>query len=200
MQHAIGLQGYGVRLEPLARKHLNALQLLGNDPSLWEFTFGCNPFTTDADAQRWLEDVLADPDMLAFAIVDESSGKIAGSTRYLEISQAHRKLEIGWTFLGRSFWRTHVNTAAKLLLLQYAFEEWNALRVQFKAEAVNTRSRSAILRLGATYEGTLRSFRIRSNGEIRDTSFFSVIRSEWPAVKERLLSFLERSLYNREAG
>lgn len=199
MQHSLSLQGHQVRVEPLGAQHLSRLKEIGNDASLWEFTFGANPFTSDARARDWLADVLSDPDMQAFAIIDERSGSVAGSTRYLEISQAHRKLEIGWTFLGRRFWRTHVNTAAKFLLLQYAFEEWRALRVQFKAEAINKRSRAAIARIGATYEGTLRNFRIRAGGEVRDTSFYSIIESEWPAVKERLLSFLDQSLYSREA-
>ncbi len=199
MQHSISLQGHQVRVEPLAKEHLPALRELGNDPALWECTFGSNPFTNGERAQAWLDDVLADPDMQAFTIIDERSGAVAGSTRFLEISQVHRKLEIGWTFLGRAFWRTHVNTAAKLLLMQYAFEDWNALRVQFKAEAVNQRSRRAILRLGATYEGTLRNFRIRSNGEIRDTSFYSVVDREWPMVKERLLTFLDQNLYSHAA-
>jgi len=199
MQHTISLQGHQVRLEPLSQQHLPALRDLGNDPALWEFTFGNNPFAGDERAQAWLEDVLNDSEMQAFTIIDERSGAVAGSTRFLEISEAHRKLEIGWTFLGRAFWRTHVNTAAKLLLMQYAFEDRNALRVQYKAEAVNQRSRRAILRLGATYEGTLRNFRIRSNGEIRDTAFYSVIDREWPMVKERLLTFLDQNLYSRAA-
>jgi RimJ/RimL family protein N-acetyltransferase len=128
------------------------------------------------------------------------SGTIAGSTRYLDIVEEHRKLEIGWTFLARRFWRTRVNTAAKFLLCRYAFEEWDAVRVQFKAEAINKRSHHAILRLGAVHEGTLRNFRIRPNGELRDTSFYSITSQEWPTVKERLLSFLDQSLYIREAG
>lgn len=200
MQHTIILQGQQVRLEPLAPAHLPALSELGNDPALWEFTFGTNPFTTGEGAQAWLEQVLADPDMQAFTIIDECTGAVAGSTRYLEISQAHRKLEIGWTFLGRKFWRTHVNTAAKLLLMQYAFEDWHAVRVQFKAEALNQRSHRAILRLGATHEGTLRNFRIKPPGEVRDTSFYSVVDREWPMVKERLLTFLDKNLYSRAAG
>jgi RimJ/RimL family protein N-acetyltransferase len=200
MQHSVTLRGHSVCLQPLAQHHLHLLREAGNDPALWEFTFGDNPFTSAANAQRWLDDVLANPTMQGFAIIDERAQTVAGSTRFLEISPEHRKLEIGWTFLGRRFWRTHVNTAAKFLLMQYAFEDWNALRVQFKAEAINGRSRAAILRLGATHEGTLRNFRIRPDGEVRDTAFFSVIQSEWPMVKERLLSFLDQNLYSLEAG
>lgn len=124
---------------------------------------------------------------------------VAGSTRYLDISPEHHKLEIGWTFLARRFWRTHVNTEAKFLLLKYAFEEWNAQRVQLKAEAINTRSHNAILRIGATHEGTLRNFRTRGDGQIRDVAFYSIIAPEWPGVKARILSLLDRTPDSREA-
>lgn len=191
------LEGEEVRLEPLHAVHLSALRECANDPPLWDFTYAPNPFTNDADANAWLRQALDDPANVPFAIVDKRSGEIAGSTRYLEISQAHRKLEIGWTFLARRFWRSHVNTEAKLLLFRHAFESWNAIRVQLKAEAVNQRSRAAILRLGATYEGTLRNFRVRpADGSFRDVSFYSVTDGEWPMVKERLLTFLDRSLYS----
>jgi N-acetyltransferase len=194
------LTGNGIRLEPLSAAHLDPLIICGNDPALWEFTFQSNPFTTLADAKAWLETALSEPDTRAFAIVDPASGQVAGSTRYLDISQEHRKLEIGWTFLARRFWRTHVNTAAKFLLCRYAFEDWNAARVQFKAEAINRRSHNAILRLGALHEGTLRNFRARPDGELRDVAFYSITSQEWPVVKERLLRLLDQTLYSREAG
>jgi N-acetyltransferase len=200
MNDGFVLHGHGVRLEPLSRTHLDAIVGCANDPALWEFTFQSNPFTTSQDAQRWLEITLSNPNERAFAIVDVQSGAVAGSTRYLDIVEEHRKLEVGWTFLARRFWRTHVNTAAKFLLCRYAFEEWNAVRVQFKAEALNKRSHNAILRLGAIHEGTLRNFRIRPDGELRDVAFYSITSQEWPMVKERLLSLLDQSLYIREAG
>lgn len=134
---------------------------------------------------------------MPFAVIDKRSGALAGSTRYMDIVDQYRKLEIGWTFLSRTYWRTHVNTEMKFLLFRYAFEEWNAIRVQLKAEAVNQRSRNAILRLGATYEGTLRNFRIQpSDGSIRSVSYYSVTNGEWPIVKERLLTFLDKSPYS----
>lgn len=194
------LEGESVRLEPLSASHLPALRACANDPALWEFTFGANPFTTDADAQAWLEQALRDPAVIPFAVIDKRSGAVAGSTRYMDIRPEHRTLEIGWTFLSRRFWRTHVNSEAKFLLLRYAFENRNAIRVQLKAESVNARSRAAILRLGATYEGTLRNFRIRpSDGSVRSVSFYSVTGEEWPEIKERLLTFLDRSLYSLAA-
>lgn len=200
MMNGFVLEGHAVRLEPLSQAHLHALAECANDPALWEFTFQSNPLATVKGAKEWLAAALAAEDQRAFAIVDTHTGDIAGSTRYLDIVEPHRKLEIGWTFLARRFWRTHVNTAAKFLLCRYAFEEWNAVRVQFKAEAVNKRSHRAILRLGAIHEGTLRNFRIRPNGELRDTAFYSITAAEWPAIKDRLLSLLDQSLYIPEAG
>jgi RimJ/RimL family protein N-acetyltransferase len=180
------LEGYNVRLEALAERHLPALRAQCHDPALWEFTFSDSPFGDDASANAWLRAAREDPKMQAFAVVDTSTGATIGSTRYLEIEPAHRKLEIGWTFLATPYWRSHVNTACKLLLMRYAFDEWNAVRMQFKAEATNLRSRRALEGIGATCEGVLRNFRIRPDGEIRDTSFYSVIAPEWPAVRTRL--------------
>lgn len=197
MEKRLVLEGDGVRLEPLSAQHLPGLTVCANDPALWEYTFGANPFTSEADANRWLRDAIDPLDVVAFAVIDKRTGMLAGSTRYADISPQHRKVEIGWTFLAQRFWRTHVNSEMKFLLFRYAFEQWNAQRVQLKAEAVNKRSRAAILRLGATYEGTLRKFRIRpSDNSVRDVSFYSVTDDEWPMVKERLLSFLDRSLYS----
>jgi RimJ/RimL family protein N-acetyltransferase len=180
------LEGYGVRLEPLAARHLPELRASCHDPALWEQTFSGSPFGDDASAHAWLAAALDDPKTVAFAIVDAETGETIGSTRYFDIEPAHRKLEIGWTFLAPNRWRTHANTACKVLLLRHAFEEWNAVRVQFKAEAKNARSRRALEGIGATFEGVLRSYRTRPDGEIRDTSFYSVIAAEWPAVQERL--------------
>ncbi len=185
------LEGPRVRLEPVALHHLRELRANCGDPALWELVFGTNPFLSDAATEEWFADATAGGDRLAFAIIDKPSNEVIGSTRYADIQPQHRKLEIGWTFIAKRFWRTHVNTECKFLLLEYAFERWNAERVQLKAEAINMRSRDAIERIGATYEGTLRSFRIKpETGEIRDTSFYSIIRPEWPAVKESLASRL----------
>jgi RimJ/RimL family protein N-acetyltransferase len=183
---SIVLQGYGVRLEPLALRHVPELRASCHDARLWEYTFSDSPFGNEANAITWLQAALRDPKTLAFAIVDASTGATIGSTRFFEIEEAHRKLEIGWTFLAVPYWRTHVNAACKRLLMGYAFDRWNAIRVQFKAEAKNKRSRAALEGIGATFEGVLRNFRIRPDGEIRDTSFYSVIAPEWPSVRARL--------------
>lgn len=192
---ALILEGPRVRLEPIARRHLSALRARCADPALWELVFGANPFLTNEDTETWFADATAGVDRFAFAIVEKSSGDVIGSTRFADIQPQHSKLEIGWTFIAKTHWRTHVNTECKYLLLEYAFDTWAAQRVQFKAEAINMRSRNAIERIGATYEGTFRSFRIKpGTGEIRDTSFYSIIAPEWPAVKERLASRLHADL------
>jgi len=180
------LTGDSVRLEPLGQKHAAALRERCSDERLWQYTYQLNPFLTAETTERCISDAVEDPHSVAFAILDAASGELAGSTRYLDIDEKNRKLEIGWTFLAPQYWRTRVNTETKYLLFRYAFEEWGALRVQLKAEAVNTRSRDAIARIGATYEGTHRKFRIRADGSHRDVSFYSVIDREWPAMKERL--------------
>lgn len=182
-----------VRLEPLAEKHLDDLRRNADDPALWEFTYSTNPFGSQIDAQQWLAQAL-ESDHVPFAIVNKDNGETIGSTRYADISPEQRKLEIGWTFVAQRFWRSHVNTHCKYLLFAHAFDEWKALRVALKGEAINARSRAAMERIGATYEGTLRNFRIfPSTGEVRDTSFYSVIESEWPALKARLTSKIRDS-------
>lgn len=182
----IVLEGYGIRLEPLHARHMAELREACDDPALWEHTFSASPFGSDESASAWLASMRDNPRYLTFAVIDAASGSAIGSTSFLDVEPAHRKLEIGWTFLASRYWRTHVNTACKRLLMGYAFEDWGAIRVQFKAEAKNARSRRAIERIGATFEGVFRNFRIKADGEIRDTSFYSVIDSEWPAVRARL--------------
>jgi len=184
--HDLILEGDRIRLEPLGASHLPALIARCADPALWEFTFQANPLTNETDARAYLAWALADPAARPFAIVDRATGLAIGSTRYLDIAPEHRKLEIGWTFLARDVWRTGINRESKLLLLDYAFETYGAIRVQLKADASNLRSREAIARLGATYEGTLRYVRVRPDGEPRGISYFSILKSEWPGVRAGL--------------
>lgn len=185
------LEDERVRLEPLAERHLADLAARCADPALWEFAFPPNPFVGAEDARAWLDEARADDSARAFAIVDRASGAAVGSTRYLDIVPNDRKLEIGWTFLARATWRTGINRACKRLLLGYAFDEWGAIRVQLKADSTNLRSREAIARLGATCEGTLRDCRVRTDGEARSVTYFSILAAEWPRVRERLLGRAE---------
>ncbi len=185
IDRSLVLETARVRLEPVRSEHLPGLAACANDPALWEFTFSGYPFANETDARAWLE-IANRGNALTFVIVDKPTNAIVGSTRYFDIDDAHRKLEIGSTFVARPLWRTHVNTECKYLLFRYAFETWGANRVQLKGEAINLRSRAAMERIGATYEGTLRAFRVHASGAIRDTSFYSIIAPEWPAVKARL--------------
>lgn len=115
-----------------------------------------------------------------------------GSTRFANADPGNRRVEIGWTWLGRAFQRTALNTEAKLLMLGHAFDQLGCLRVELKTDALNARSRAAIRRLGAVEEGTLRRHMITSTGRVRDTVYYSVLREEWPAVRAGLAARLER--------
>ena len=189
----ITLEGAYLRLEPLATTHAPRLFEIGNEPSIWTYLPSA-PFKTPPDALRWIEDALRAAEQrtqLPFAAVDGASGMIAGSTRYLDLNPNERSIEIGWTWYGTSYQRTPLNTEAKFLLLEHAFERLGAVRVQFKTDLRNERSQRAIERLGARREGVLRKhMTLPKNGFIRDTVFYSVIDEEWPDVKARLRSLL----------
>jgi RimJ/RimL family protein N-acetyltransferase len=123
---------------------------------------------------------------LAFATIDKASGRIAGSTRFRNIELPHRRVEIGFTFLARSFQRTHVNTEAKLLMLRHAFEVWGVNRVELLTDFLNDKSRAAIARIGAKQEGILRSHMVMRDGRIRDSVIFGITAGEWPEVRASL--------------
>jgi RimJ/RimL family protein N-acetyltransferase len=132
----------------------------------------------------------ADGVALPFAVVAREAGRAVGSTRYGNIDRSHRRVEIGWTWYGRAWQRTAVNTECKYLLLRHAFETLGCIRVEFKTDALNERSRKAILRIGATQEGIFRKHMVLPSGRIRDTVYFSITNDEWPKVKARLEEML----------
>ena len=176
-----------MRLEPLSLAHLDGLCAVGLEPEIWEWMVA--PVTTAAGMRRYVRAALAAQrrgEALPFATVDRASGRVAGSTRFGAIEPAHRRVEIGWTWLGREFRRTALNTEAKLLMLAHAFERLGCVRVELKTDALNRRSRAAILRLGASEEGVLRRHMVTESGRLRDTVYFSVLDSEWPEVKAGL--------------
>ena len=145
--------------------------------------------------RTWFERAMAGTargDVFAWAIVDVASGEAVGGTTYLDIALADKRVEIGSTWHGRAFWRTAINTECKLLLLRHAFETLGCNRVQLKTDARNERSQTAIARLGAVREGVLRAQMVMPDGWVRDTVMFSIIKSEWPAVKARLAAMLAR--------
>jgi RimJ/RimL family protein N-acetyltransferase len=155
-----------------------------------------DPLETPEAVDAFVEtaiDLASKGEALPFVIVEAATGCIAGTTRLGAIVPEYRRLEIGWTFVGRAWHRGPVNTAAKLLLMSHCFERLNCLRVELKTDARNAVSRAAIARLGATEEGILRSHMICADGHHRDTVYFSVVAPEWPAVKERLAGFLDRA-------
>ena len=188
----IKLTGNFVRLEPLRVDHIQALYDVGIEPSIWQWT--TNVVTTRSDMEEYVVAAIADRDRgaaLPFVTVLAESGTIVGSTRFGNIDAAHRKAEIGWTWIGQKWQRTAVNTEAKLLMLTHAFEVWKCIRVEFKTDANNVTSRNAIRRLGATEEGTLRQHMITDSGRFRDSVYFSIIDSEWETVRKELVWKLE---------
>ncbi len=177
------LEGHGVRLEPLTRAHVPDLLPVAQDGEVWRFLSGPQP--QDADAMTAVVDAaVADPDRVAWAVVVD--GRAAGSTSYLDVDLAVEGLEVGWTWYAREVWATRVNPACKRLLLGHAFDGLGAQRVSLKLDARNTRSFRAVERLGARYDGTLRHHRLRADGTVRDSAYFSILAAEWPAVRDAL--------------
>jgi N-acetyltransferase len=187
----VTLQGSAVRLEPLTIAHVPGLVRVGLDPELWRWI---PTNVTNAEDMRVYVDRALDEQRqgssVPFAIVDASTGTVIGSTRYMNIDRSNRRLEIGCTWLTAASQRGGSNTEAKLMLLTHAFETLGAIRVELKTDALNLRSRAAIARIGAKEEGTFRKHLITDTGRIRDTVYFSIIDSEWPAVKKRLTGFM----------
>jgi len=181
------LEGRAVRLEPLGGAHLEGLCEIGLDEALWRWTLG--HVRTREDMRAYLEVALngrTEGTTLPFAILAQPSGQVVGSTRFGNIDRENRRVEIGWTWIGRRWQRTAVNTEIKYLMLRHAFETLGCVRVEFKTDTLNQTSRRAILRLGAKEEGILRRHMITDGGRIRDTVYYSIIDGEWAAVKARL--------------
>ena len=189
----VRLQGRYVRLEPLTRGHCAGLSEVGLDEDLWRWI--PTPVRTAEQMAAYVEIALKDQASgmaLPFVLIERASGRVMGSTRYANIDREHHRLEIGWTWVARAWQRTAVNTEAKYLLLQHAFETLRCMRVELKTDSLNAKSRAAILRIGARQEGIFRNHMITSSGRIRHTVYFSVIDSEWPEVKARLAERLEK--------
>lgn len=191
----ITLEGTHVRLTPLTREHADGLFAAAQDDMVWRWMPNPRPKTVD-DARAWIDAALRTAeagDAVPFAIVDRASGAVAGSTRYFDVRRAHRGLEIGWTWIGTPWQRTAINTEAKLLLLEHAFEALGAMRVQLKTDARNERSQRAIERIGGVREGVLRAHMLCWDGSVRDSVMYSILEREWPAAKARLLERLGRA-------
>ena len=181
------LEGESVKLAPLEADCLEELWEAASDESLWLWT--ANIIKSKEDLRGYIETALdekARKVSLPFVTINKSANKIVGSTRFGNIDAKNRKAEIGWTWINPEWQRTAVNTEAKLLMLTHAFESWNCVRVELKTDALNEKSRNAILRLGAKEEGILRRHQITDAGRFRDTVYFSIIDSEWQTVKANL--------------
>lgn len=183
----VTLTGRCVRLEPLTRAHVDALAAISYDPVIWRWM--PQPCLDRESLERWVQaalDAAAARTALPFATVSLADGRLAGSTRFMNIAAYDGRVEIGATWLGAAHRRTAVNTEAKLLMLTHAFEGLGAARVELKTDARNAPSRAAIERLGARFEGVHRKHMLMSDGAMRDTAWYSILDDEWPAVKVRL--------------
>jgi N-acetyltransferase len=190
----VRLEGRLVTLEPLAAGHLPGLTAAAADPEVWRW------MSVDASASfaDWLAAALGRSDELPFAILRD--GVPVGSTSFLSIAPEHRRLEIGYTWLARAEWGAGTNAEAKLLLLDHAFEHLGALRVEFKTDARNERSRAALAALPAAFEGVFRAHMLVRGGERRDSAYYAVIADDWPAVKARLRARVDAAVARATAS
>jgi RimJ/RimL family protein N-acetyltransferase len=187
------LTGKRAQLVPLERAHFPALLEAGQYPEIWKY-MPLQTIPSQELLERYLEGGLADQvsgTCLPFSIIDMETGGIVGSTRLFDISVNHRRGEIGHTWLTPSAWRTRINTECKYLLLAHAFETLDMIRVQLKTDLRNTRSQSAVERIGAVREGVLRNHFILPDGTVRHSVMYSITQAEWSDVKARLESYLQ---------
>ncbi len=193
IQHPVILEGDRVKLVPLEHAHFDELTEVGRQEQIWEHIS-----INGADSERLMLHLKsailkrATGEQYPFTVIDKLSGKIIGSTFLHNIFPEHRKLEIGWTWYDPAYWRTGYNRECKLLLLTYCFETLKSVRVQLQTDENNTRSRSAILGIGATFEGVMRKERMRANGTFRNTAMYSIIDDEWPVSRALLLQSFKK--------
>jgi N-acetyltransferase len=183
------LEGSVIRLEPIRREHAELFWQVAKDALDNIFQWIPYRMQTVDDFVHIVGKALAEESRgasVVFATVDRSSGNVIGSTRFMNIDRSNRRVEIGSTWIAPAWQRTAVNTEAKYLMLRHAFEVWGCMRIELKTDALNQRSRNAILRLGAKEEGTLRKHLITWTGRVRDTVYFSILDTEWPEVKAKL--------------
>ena len=183
------LEGSFVRLEPIRHEHAELFWEVAK--SDLEDIFRWIPYSmkTREDFQRLIDKAFTEQERgesIVFATVERASGRVIGSTRFMNIDRVNRRVEIGSTWIAPAWQRTAVNTEAKYLMLRHAFEAWGCVRVELKTDALNQKSRNAILRIGAKEEGTLRRHVVTWTGRIRDSVYFSILDNEWPEVKTKL--------------
>jgi len=183
----VELESELVTLKPLTLEHEQELMLAASDGELWQLWFTSVPKPQDTKA--YILKALAQFEAgisLPFVVVDNSSGKVVGCTRFCSAQPEHRRIEIGYTWYAKSSQKTGINTQTKRLLLEYAFEQLHCIAVEFRTHWHNQNSRAAIARLGAKQDGVLRNHQIMADGSYRDTVVFSITNNDWPAVKASL--------------
>jgi len=189
----VTLSGARIRMEPLRDEHFAGLCEVAFDAPVWRWTIMGEQ--DEAGLRRWVDTALANAEAgteRPFATVDIASGRVIGSSRYMSIVPEHKRLEIGWTWVGTAYQRTGRNREAKLLQLTHALEVLGANRVEFKTHARNVQSRTALRGIGATFEGVHRNHSIMPDGSLRDSAWFSVTKDDWPRVKVHLEGLLDR--------
>jgi RimJ/RimL family protein N-acetyltransferase len=191
----LALEGSVVRLEPVRPDHAELFWNVAKDNVDDIFQWIPYPMKSSEDFQQVVAKAMDEQERgesVVFATVERSSGRVIGSTRFMNIDRVNRRVEIGSTWIAPAWQRSAVNTEAKYLMLRHAFEVWRCIRVELKTDALNQKSRNAILRIGAKEEGTLRRHLITWTGRVRDTVYFSILEAEWPEVKTRLEAGLAR--------
>jgi RimJ/RimL family protein N-acetyltransferase len=189
------LTGKFVRLEPMTKAHIPGLAKIGVGQNFWDFML-YGRMDSEEYMRSWVMDIVSRGEKgtdLPFTVVHLASGRVAGATRYLNITPKDRGLEIGGTWYGPEFQRTAVNTDCKYLLLRHAFETLGAIRVQLKSDLRNERSQRAMERIGAKREGVLRNHMILPDGRYRDSVYYSILDSEWGQIKKNLEEMLTHS-------
>lgn len=186
------LEGRFLRLEPLRTRHADALTIAARKLD-WGWTL--NPLRSRKDVNERIRHAIEmekKNQEYVFAVILRREDRVVGGTSYFGISPRHKRLEIGYTWYEQNLWGTFVNPESKFLLLQHAFEDWHANRVQISTDVNNIHSQKAILKLGAKFEGRLRSHAIRRDGSIRDTMLYSIIVGDWPRVQSALQSRIDK--------
>ena len=187
----VTLEAKGLRLEPLGQQHADGLREAAQDGELWKLRITSVPEPHNVEA--YIATALdMRPSRLAFAVIEDATGRVLGTTSYHDIVPAIDRAEIGYTWYRRSMQRTHVNTTCKLLLLTHAFETLGCAVVGFRTDNFNHASQAAIERLGAKKDGVIRHHAVRRDGTVRDTVMYSIVRGEWPEVKAQLRYLLAR--------
>ena len=197
----ITLEGSVVRLEPIQREHIGTFWEVAGHALDDIFEWFPYRLKTREDFQLMVEKAFDEQrrgESVVFATIERGSGRVIGSTRFMNIDRVNRRVEIGSTWIVPAWQRTAVNTEAKYLMLRHAFEAWKCMRVELKTDALNQRSRNAILRLGAKEEGTLRRHLITWRRRVRDTVYFSILDSEWPELKARLEAMLRGRVASKD--